>query len=153
MSRPALEALRLQRAFVDSEADRSAGPLRLQLDLDELLHEALSPERFAVSVGLTLELADPDSGDTFCELSAELRLVYRGAPPDDLPAQRAFSVAWAVPEAWPVWRAWVQQTLALMGLPPAPLPPRVPDKLMMLGEEAFDLSRQVDERLAQRRSD
>lgn len=129
--------------------ERLAEPLAVNLDVDDLAFDDLGDGRVSVRVGLGLYLvANTAREASQAYASATFRLIYTMGAPPDMAARRRFACERALPDAWPVWRAWLNGTLAAMGLPPDPLPAGLPQKLLREGEEAFDLTREVEEKLA-----
>lgn len=123
-------------------------PLGVALDLDDLAFDNLGEGHVAVRVGFDFYLSKGGQGSMDASASATFRLIYRMPAPADLAERRRFAIERALPDAWPVWRSWLNGTLAAMGLPPDPLPAGLPSKLMREGREAFDLTREVEAQLA-----
>lgn len=143
---------RLERAWlVDADLrcehrERLDDPLSVELELGDLAFDDVGDGHIAVRVGFDLELAGKNGASV--SILAVLRLLYVMRPPADLAERRRFACEQALPDAWPVWRTWLNGTLAAMGLPPDPLPAGLPAKLMAGGTEAFDLTLQIDNSLA-----
>ena len=123
-------------------------PLAVELDLDDLAFDDLGEGRVAIRVGFDLNLSSSTQRQPEAYVSATFRLVYTMRPPTTLVGRRRFACERALPNAWPAWRAWLNGVLASMGLPPDPVPAGLPDKLLKDGGSAFDLTLEVERKLA-----
>ena len=127
-------------------------PLNLSIDTDDLKFENRDDGRSVATVALSLALHRQGAEAAFARITATFRLIYRMGPIVDLKQQRVFIQARALPDAWPVWRTWLHETLSQIGLAPTPLPAQMPPQIEVEGANVFDLAAQVqkDEEVPQR---
>lgn len=145
--RPRLERVRIDAFSGVLHQELAFEELEYTVSIDELdasettlTVDGAKKDVLEVRVGLQFELTprqpvDEDE-DVAVELSATVSVLYSKAPDADV--WRELATRRAVADAWPRFAMWLDQQLALFGLPPADLSPRPPGDLLEEAEQAWD---------------
>ena len=147
-----LDRIWLMSADMDCDVREAlVHPLIVKLELDDLAVDDLGGGRVAARVGFDLYIASEADKMAEACVSATFRLIYDmyGPSPATLEGRRDFTCQRALPDAWPAWRAWLNGTLAVMGLPPDPIPAGIPAPLLEQAGAAFDLTLEVERQHAE----
>lgn len=145
MTPPALEQAWLSSCDASCDSrEHLTEPLDIGVDVEDLAIAIREDGRVVVTAELSLALLPRGTEEIVVDLEAAFRLVYRMQAPQNLDDQRSFTCGRALADAWPLWRTWLHQTLALMGLAPTPLPAELPAELIAQGREAFDLTLAIE---------
>jgi len=114
----------------------SVRSLDVVLDIDALSVEQAPSGAATVTAEIAISLSDSGDTDTTCDLAAAFSLLYKPEPGGDL---TALATQTALRDAWPTWRAWAIQTLALMEISAPGLPAVLPPALIDAGGRALSL--------------